>query len=131
VCIESHGGYSSTYYKCTASAVTHMYPDACWYGHFFLVLYVELVHEICLHLSDTPHVMFRNIPVFYHGGCLEKMNEPHTPLLRLWDYSLLKTSSPEPLLYGAMWLPRRPCKLDTTLDTIIVFLDIIRRPVSI
>jgi hypothetical protein len=29
VCIESHGGYSSTYYKCTASAVTHMYPDAC------------------------------------------------------------------------------------------------------
>jgi hypothetical protein len=31
----------------------------------------------------------------------------HTHPMWLWDYSLLKISP----LYGARWLPRRPCKV--------------------
>jgi hypothetical protein len=34
----------------------------------------------------------------------------HTRPMWLWGYSLLKILSPRPLLYGARWIPRCPCK---------------------
>jgi hypothetical protein len=35
----------------------------------------------------------------------------HTYPMQLWAHSLLKIPSPGPVFYGTRWLPRRPCKI--------------------
>jgi hypothetical protein len=58
-------------------------------------------HLFKIGFTDSPPS--RNVP--------RKRWISHTHPTWLWGYNLLKMSPPEPLLYGARWLPRRPYKI--------------------
>jgi hypothetical protein len=52
----------------------------------------------------------------FRESYVEKTNQLHTSCMTV-RLGLLTVSSPGPLLYGALWLPRRPCKQDTALHS--------------